>query len=140
MIAYFVLPQGSIYSSLRQDDAAFLFTAFSCCACLVCDSYSRYRKDDDSSRKKKLYAIGGVNFALAAYTFLNIQRYIGEGNFSCVWVYLLLLLAPFIGLFDLLKMINDDADAKGRHLCKTRVKCFFIQPWASCFSAGAASC
>lgn len=112
LAVYFCLPLYSVVEGINHFDGIIFFTALSCCICVIYDCYSRYDESCTRAKVKKLYLIGILHGILAAYTVYGIRCYLSQIPLRCFWIYILLAVAPMIGIVDLAGMIRDDINAR----------------------------
>lgn len=111
-VVYLIFPLYSLgIGAFFNYETAYL-TALPCCIGVIYDSISRYDKEGYQQKFRKIATIIIINALLTAYTIGVVLCFaITEVN-GCLWIYLLLLIAPIIGAYDLGQMILEDGRSR----------------------------
>ena len=105
---YFIFPLYSLgVGAFLNSDSVFI-TALPCCISVMYDGISRYDKLAYRQKLGKIVIIVIINFVLIAYTIGAMLFLIASQTYCSFWWYLLLLVAPFFGVYDLTQMAFED--------------------------------
>ena len=105
LLLYLVLPLLSILAALETENGSILFTALSCCICVIYDCYTRHNETDGRIKTAKIFIIGIIYAVELCLILWAVMQYLSGHIGINPRIFLPLGIAPLVGLIDFGKMV-----------------------------------